>query len=88
MESKLRKSLIVAFFSIGLTSFISCSTFQKKENDIKLWYDQPAKVIKNEKKDSKREWLNALPIANGSLGLMVFGDVNRERIQLILLFSA
>ena len=28
------------------------------------------------------EWLKALPLGNGSLGVMVFGDVNRERIQL------
>ncbi|MEO1010898.1 MAG: glycoside hydrolase family 95 protein [Bacteroidota bacterium] len=28
------------------------------------------------------EWLKALPLGNGSLGLMVYGDVNRERIQL------
>ena len=28
------------------------------------------------------EWLKALPLGNGSLGLMVYGDVNKERIQL------
>ena len=28
------------------------------------------------------DWLEALPLGNGSLGLMVFGDVNKERIQL------
>lgn len=28
------------------------------------------------------EWLKALPLGNGSLGAMVFGDVNFERIQL------
>ncbi len=28
------------------------------------------------------EWLGALPLGNGSLGAMVYGDVNRERIQL------
>lgn len=27
-------------------------------------------------------WLSALPLGNGSLGVMVFGGVNRERIQL------
>jgi len=36
-----------------------------------LWYQQPAK-----------EWLQALPIGNGRLGAMVFGGVERERIQL------
>lgn len=36
-----------------------------------MWYKQPAK-----------EWNEALPIGNGSLGGMVFGKVNQERIQL------
>jgi len=52
------------------------------KGDLKIWYDQPAKVIENEKLDYNREWLRALPLGNGSLGLMVFGDVNKERIQL------
>jgi len=36
-----------------------------------LWYRQPA-----------AKWLHALPIGNGRLGAMVFGGINRERIQL------
>ncbi len=35
-----------------------------------LWYTQPAK-----------QWLQALPIGNGSLGGMVFGGVGKEQIQ-------
>ena len=49
---------------------------------MKTWYKQPAKVIENEKQNSERKWLKALSLGNGSLGLMVFGDVNREHIQL------
>ncbi|MCM2676251.1 glycosyl hydrolase family 95 catalytic domain-containing protein [Alkalicoccobacillus plakortidis] len=37
----------------------------------KLWYEQPAK-----------DWNEALPIGNGKLGGMVFGDVFNERIYL------
>ncbi len=37
----------------------------------KLWYRQPA-----------RPWVEALPIGNGRLGGMVFGQVREERIQL------
>jgi len=37
----------------------------------KLWYQQPAKT-----------WDEALPIGNGSLGGMVFGGIEYERIQL------
>lgn len=36
----------------------------------KLWYAQPA-----------TQWLEALPLGNGSLGAMVFGTVANERIQ-------
>ena len=36
-----------------------------------LWYDRPA-----------REWTEALPIGNGRLGGMLFGGLDRERIQL------
>ncbi|MEK0313259.1 glycoside hydrolase family 95 protein [Cohnella sp. 56] len=39
--------------------------------DGKLWYRQPA-----------RDWNEALPIGNGRLGAMVFGDVNDERLQM------
>lgn len=36
-----------------------------------LWYKQPA-----------ADWNEALPVGNGRLGAMVFGDIMRERIQL------
>ena len=36
-----------------------------------LWYRAPA-----------HKWLHALPLGNGRLGVMIFGGVNRERIQL------
>ena len=37
----------------------------------KLWYDHPA-----------QNWNEALPIGNGRLGAMVFGNVAAERLQL------
>jgi len=36
-----------------------------------LWYDEPA-----------REWEEALPLGNGRLGMMVFGQTTTERFQL------
>jgi alpha-L-fucosidase 2 len=39
--------------------------------DLRLWYRRPA-----------AEWNEALPIGNGRLGAMVFGDVAKERLQL------
>ncbi|WP_211592595.1 glycosyl hydrolase family 95 catalytic domain-containing protein [Microbispora sp. H10836] len=41
-------------------------------NDLALWYDGSAGT----------EWLRALPIGNGRLGAMVFGNVDTERLQL------
>ncbi|MBT3294957.1 MAG: glycoside hydrolase family 95 protein [Verrucomicrobia bacterium] len=42
----------------------------KAEQDLKLWYEQPAE-----------KWVEALPIGNGGFGAMVFGGTARERIQ-------
>ena len=41
-----------------------------EESSTRLWYTQPAK-----------NWLEALPIGNGRIGAMVFGQTDRERIQ-------
>lgn len=38
---------------------------------LRLWYDRPA-----------REWVEALPLGNGNLGAMVFGDPRHEIFQL------
>ena len=40
--------------------------------DMSLWYDEPAGA----------DWLRALPLGNGRLGAMVFGNVDQERLQL------
>ncbi|MFI6160123.1 glycosyl hydrolase family 95 catalytic domain-containing protein [Micromonospora haikouensis] len=40
--------------------------------DMALWYDEGAGT----------DWLRALPIGNGRLGAMVFGNVDTERLQL------
>lgn len=39
---------------------------------LKLWYDAPA----------QNDWNRALPIGNGRLGAMIFGDIVGERVQL------
>lgn len=43
----------------------------KYKNNYVLWYNKPA-----------GQWTDALPVGNGRLGAMVFGGVERERIQL------
>src|SRR4051812_46976604 len=42
------------------------------KNSFKLWYDKPSRDV----------WENALPIGNGRLGAMVYGNVEKEIIQL------
>ena len=43
----------------------------KNTNNNVLWYNKPAEA-----------WTDALPVGNGRLGAMVFGGIERERIQL------
>ncbi|MBK6284733.1 MAG: glycoside hydrolase family 95 protein [Draconibacterium sp.] len=72
-------------FLFAIFSLLSCSTETRETDNWKLWYNQPADATvaddPNGWKDDP-EWLKALPLGNGSLGVMVFGDVNTERIQL------
>ena len=56
----------VPFFILMVT--ISCSSPVKKTE---LWYRQAA-----------ADWNEALPVGNGRLGAMVFGDPVSERIQI------
>ena len=42
-----------------------------QRSDLKLWYDEPA-----------AKWVEALPLGNGRLGAMVFGNPAEELIQL------
>ena len=47
------------------------SSFFAQSKAYKLWYDKPAQV-----------WTEALPLGNGRLGAMVFGNPAMEQIQL------
>lgn len=58
------------FFFVLL--FFSLNGFSQNKPDLKLWYNQP----------SGRIWENALPIGNGRLGAMVYGNVDTGTIQL------
>jgi len=68
------KKACLIFFILFSCSFLSgCKDSVNKEEKPKnlLWYLQPA-----------QDWMQALPVGNGRLGAMVFGDPNHERIQL------
>ncbi|WP_027382376.1 glycoside hydrolase family 95 protein [Epilithonimonas caeni] len=51
--------------------FLSGFSLAQKGGKNKLWYDKPAK-----------QWVEALPVGNGRLAAMVFGDPSREKLQL------
>jgi alpha-L-fucosidase 2 len=83
----MKKSLLILlsgfFVLISIEKIQAQSSFNSKS--MKLWYKTPANAtIKDDISTYKddAEWLKALPLGNGSLGVMVFGDVNKERIQL------
>ncbi len=61
------KHLFSVFFL--LTTIVS---FSQTRSALKLWYKQPA----------GRTWENALPIGNGRQGAMIYGNVEKEIIQL------
>lgn len=54
-------------------------------SSLKLWYESPADATVADSPNGwhdDEEWLKGLPLGNGSLGAVVFGDVAMERIQL------
>ena len=87
MHMKMNK--INLYFKLVIVFIIACScnsgTKENEQTNLKIWYNQPADVSMPDNpkgwKDDP-EWLKALPLGNGSLGIMVFGDVNHERLQL------
>jgi alpha-L-fucosidase 2 len=72
---------LLLFFQLGCNMHLA----KQPIKSVKLWYSQPANASIADHPNgwhNDPEWLKALPLGNGSLGLMVFGDVNKERIQL------
>src|SRR3970282_1103474 len=67
----MRRALFVSFLALILSSTGAFSQTPPPPGGLTLWYRQPAP-----------QWDHAMPVGNGRLGAMVFGAVNRERIQL------
>jgi alpha-L-fucosidase 2 len=65
-ESRMKHIFIITF----LFSSIACVS--QDQNNLKLWYNRP----------SGTTWENALPVGNGRLGAMVYGNVDTETVQL------
>lgn len=68
---KIKFSYSYYILLIFLSGVCSCNSKPESSTDLKLWYDQPARV-----------WEEALPIGNGRLGAMVYGDPINELYQL------
>lgn len=64
----MRPTRYLIFF---LLVFVSGKAFSQNTS-LKLWYNKP----------SGQTWENALPVGNGRLGAMVYGNVPRETLQL------
>ena len=52
--------------------FLSFQGYAQESSPLTLWYKQPAADV----------WTDALPIGNGRLGAMIYGNVENELIQL------
>lgn len=63
---EMKKTILIYLIVLVFNAHAQTST------GLKLWYNQP----------SGTTWENALPIGNGRLGAMVYGNVTREEIQL------
>src|SRR3982751_5801671 len=61
------KQLLSVIFLLSATI-----SFSQNKPGLKLWYTKP----------SGKTWENALPIGNGRLGAMIYGNVENETIQL------
>src|SRR5690242_1890007 len=67
INSNSMKKLVFVFLL-----FVSTISFSQNKQNLKLWYNKP----------SGTTWENALPIGNGRLGAMIYGNVEKETIQL------
>jgi alpha-L-fucosidase 2 len=68
---KFNKTIIPAFSIFLLAFSTSLSSGQNLPTGKKIWFNQPA-----------ANWNEALPVGNGRLGAMVFGGVEKERLEL------
>jgi alpha-L-fucosidase 2 len=66
-----KRSLVLLIICLSATFYTCRNSSESTGTELKLWYKQPA-----------AEWLEALPVGNGRLGAMVFGEPVHEKIQL------
>lgn len=65
------KTGTAAAFALLATFCVTCFAQAQRAQELTLWYDRPA-----------QNWNEALPVGNGRLGAMIFGDPSSELLQL------
>ncbi len=63
-----REKLVVTIWMLSIAAPLLHA--EQGPNPMRLWYDKPAS-----------QWTEALPVGNGRLGAMVFGDARKEHLQ-------
>jgi alpha-L-fucosidase 2 len=77
--------MLVRFCSLLLVLVFFLTPAFAQQQNLHLWYTEPANATVKDLENgwqNDAEWLKALPVGNGFLGAMVFGDVHKERLQL------
>ncbi len=77
--------MLLRFCFLLLSSTLFFTTLFAQQQPLHVWYKQPADASIKDLENgwqNDAEWLKALPVGNGFLGAMVFGDVHKERLQL------
>jgi len=69
VKLKAARHLFILLLSVALSATV---IHAQNNTALKLWYNKPSGKI----------WENALPIGNGRLGAMIYGNVEKETIQL------
>ena len=64
-------TLVLSLVSTLLLTATSGHAQESRRSPLTIWFDEPAPA-----------WNQALPVGNGRLGAMVFGGIERERIQM------
>jgi alpha-L-fucosidase 2 len=68
---KIKRFSVLVITLLLLSGHWEVSPAQSTPSDLKIWFNHPA-----------GDWNEALPVGNGRLGAMIFGGVEKERIEL------
>jgi alpha-L-fucosidase 2 len=66
----MKRTFLISLICSGVATFCNVAV-PALTNPLTLWYSKPAE-----------KWVQALPVGNGRLGAMIFGQPEKERLQL------